>query len=236
MVQDTWPVLLTATISPSPLPHLVLTDPRERWRQYQQALQFWLNRPAVRQIIFCDNSGYDADYQDVKTWARKRGKVLEVISYKGNDASGLRGRAYGEGELIKRVLKTSILMRQAPGFFKVTGRFVVENFDSLERLTRKQRIVMSRRSVRKTRWADTRFFKMERSFYCGQLMEVHQLAQDDEWILGEAYASILAPLGIPSFPRALRIRGIAGNGAVYGDKLWRYLVKSVMAQAGLYRV
>lgn len=231
-----WPVLLTATIAPAPLPYLKMVDPEERWYQYQHALMFWLQRPKVQQIVFCDNSGYHADFSPFYHWAEKHHKTLEVLSYAGNDHALIKGRGFGEGELMRHALYTSQILTRAPGFFKVTGRLIVENFDQLEALTTHQPVVMSRRSLRRQGWADTRFFKMDRSFYCQYLIDVHEKAERDDWILGEAYAKVLAPFRIPSFPRSLRIHGIAGNGATYDDKMWRYMLKSLCAQAGLYRI
>lgn len=231
-----WPVLMTATIAPPPLPHLTVTDPQERWRQYESALRFWTSRSCVRQVVFCDNSGFPVDYAPIIRWAREHGKTIEVFSYAGNQDTVTRGRAYGEGELIRYALGVSRVLGNSPGFFKVTSRIIVENFDQLERLTRRHRVVVSKRSLRRPGWADTRFFKMDCVFYRRHLMTLHETADGDDWILGDAYAMALGPLDIPSFPRALRIHGVAGNGASYYDGIGRYLLKSLLARSGLYRI
>ncbi len=230
------PVLLTATIAPPPLPRLVALDPNQRWAQYRLALEYWMDQTRATRLVFCENSGYGVNYTPLIMRASSLSKQLEVISFNGNHEAHLKGRGYGEGEIIRYALHNSRLIASASGFFKVTGRLVVQNFDLLEYLTRSRPVVMSERSAWRKGWVDTRFYKMDKAFYLRHLQDVHLNADRPDWILGKAYAAAVGTLGLPPFPVAMRIHGVSGNGVPYDEAFWRYMAKSVLAGAGYYRV
>ncbi len=236
MIRTPLPVVLTATIEPAPLPKLALADPLGRWYQYRDALNFWLSRPSVRQIVWCENSGYPIDFSLVLDQARKAQKDLEILSYPGNEETRSKGRGYGEGEILRYAIENSRVLTNTPGFFKATGRLIIENFETLSRSSANHPVVISERTVRHHGWADTRFYKMDRDFYCRHLINVHADSDNPEWILGRAYAKVLGPLRIPSFRRAIRVRGTSGNGQSYEDSEVRHMLKSAAAISGYYQI
>lgn len=229
-------IVMTATIDPGRLDNLVLMDPQLRWNQYQESLGFWLNHPSVKDVVFFENSGCAVDFSPVQQAATRLGKRLEIVTYKGNAGTSKRGRGYGEGELLNRVLNQSYLIRDQESFFKVTGRFKVLNFARLEASSRHQPVVVNARSLKKRQWVDTRFFKMTPKFYRDHLAHVHQEANSIDYVLGEGYARALHGLSLPAFRVPIHVVGVAGNGNPYQDSPLKLAVKSVFALTGCYRV
>lgn len=131
-------VLLTATISP-PLhvKNLTRTDVGLRLRDYQAALDFYLQRledRTIDRLIFCDNSAFDL------TTLRERAQVYvergqaEFLSFQGIDYAPERGRGYGEFKLVDYAMNRSNLMTlhgEATTVWKITGRYIVSNLRRL---------------------------------------------------------------------------------------------------------
>ncbi len=229
-------IVMTATIDPGRLDNLAITDPMLRWQQYQEAVRFWLSHQSVGSVVFFENSGHPVDFTPLEDTASRLGKALEIVSYPGNVGTSEKGRGYGEGEILNRAVRDSRLIRRHKSFFKVTGRFKIANFSSLESSSRDYPVVVNERSLRKRRWVDTRFFKMTPEFYQMHLASVHQEAQTIDYVLGEGYARALHHLNLPAFRFPIRVQGIAGNGSVYQDSPLKFAVKTLFAMAGGYRV
>ncbi len=229
-------IVMTATIDPGRLDNLVLASPMLRWQQYQEALAFWLKHPSVAAVVFVENSGFPVDFSPLKKAYDRMAKPLEVVSYRGNLGTSEKGRGYGEGEILNRVLEESHLIRDNQSFFKVTGRFKVLNFGALEKTSRPHPVVVNERSLRKRRWVDTRFFKMTPEFYRRHLAHVHYEARSIDYILGEGYARVLHPMHLPAFRFPIHVVGIAGNGSSYQDSSFKLAIKTLCAAAGRYHV
>ena len=122
-------VFLTATIAP---PHTAVArnDPKVRLQDYLKALEFYLSLPTaiIDRILFVDNSG--SDITPIEEFVRKRvtGKVVELISFEGNDHAASYGKAYGEFKLLDFGLNHTSLLSETDYFWKVTGRLRVLNF------------------------------------------------------------------------------------------------------------
>ncbi|MDA8193881.1 MAG: hypothetical protein M0Z53_07785 [Thermaerobacter sp.] len=227
------PLVMTATIRPGRQPHLTVSDPAVRWGQYQSAIRFWLARPAVRILVFCENSGYPVPYAPLQAEARHAGKTLEIL--RAAEPPAGTGKAYGEGELLKTALHQSDHLRQAVAFFKVTGRIQVLNFDRIAHRTRATPTALGRRYQSQPLWADTRFFKMERAFYLRWLIDRHQLATPNT-ILGQLWGPVLTAHHLPGLWPLPHYAGQAGNGQTYDDRGWRRLARNAVALTGGYRL
>jgi hypothetical protein len=219
-----------------------LTDPAIRWAQYAAALEFWLDRPGLSGIVFAENSGYEAPYETFRRMAAERGRPLEILSWNDNGAGQQRGKGYGEGRLMERAVAESHLLRGAPGFFKVTGRLWVKNFDWLERTSRTHPIAFQRRFLGHAGWVDTRFFKVDRMFFLTHLARAYQdvtevpVEVERRWALGQAYAAVLEPLAPPSFLPLPLIVGASSLGPRYEEPTAKFAAKNVLALLGRYRL
>jgi hypothetical protein len=109
----------------------VLTDPREREKQYLDAIGFFIRESPVGKIVVGDNSGYR--YRDsLIDLARSYGKELELHCFQGDKGMVAKcGKGYGEGEIMEYLFSNSRLLRQATGFLKVTGRLRLTNIDKM---------------------------------------------------------------------------------------------------------
>lgn len=129
-------VFLTATIAP---PHSAVArnDPRLRLQDYLASLEFYLTLSSgiVDRILFVDNSG--SDITPVEEFVRKRvtDKVVELISFEGNDHSVSFGKAYGEFKLLDFGLNHTSLLSANDHFWKVTGRLKVLNLAAMVKAT-----------------------------------------------------------------------------------------------------
>lgn len=125
-------VFLTATIAP-PQSAVARHDPRLRLQDYLASLEFYLSLPSaiVDRILFVDNSG--SDITAVEEFVRKRvaDKVVELMSFEGNDHSVSLGKAYGEFKMLDFGLNQTHLLSPDDHFWKVTGRLKVLNFAAM---------------------------------------------------------------------------------------------------------
>lgn len=237
-----WPLLMTATINPRGVPRMNLQDPNARWEQYRTALSFWLEQPGLSGIVFCENSGYAAPYEQFMAYAQRIGRPFEVLSWDDNQAGVTRGKGFGEGRLMERAFSESRLLRDADGFFKVTGRLVVTNFAWVERLARRHPRAFCRRFLGQAGWVDTRFFKVDRDCFASRLVHAYHGVTEtpddprERRALGQAYAEALADESPVSFFPLPSVAGQSSWGPHYGDPGPKRLAKNILALAGQYRL
>jgi len=126
---------MTATFKPADTPGLVVRDEYERMLHYMCALVSWARPTRVRRIIFGENSNTRFDFSGIIRHLESAGKQFELLTFDGNKDSARLGKGFGEGEILEYVYRHSQLLREAPSFYKVTGRLFVGNFDALSEAT-----------------------------------------------------------------------------------------------------
>ena len=78
------PLVMTSAVDPKGMTGLSVNDVRERAGQYLGTLRFYLENPAVTEIVFIENSGYDL--ADFRRLAREfPEKTVEFIACSLND-------------------------------------------------------------------------------------------------------------------------------------------------------
>jgi hypothetical protein len=122
-------IILTAAIDPSSTPYVGMPDPKDRLFQYLCSLVSWIQLSGASSIIFCENTGYSYSYTPLEKMAEKFGKKLEILTFKDNAKSSIYGKGWGEGRIIEYIFENSILLRERPDFYKITGRYFLQNFD-----------------------------------------------------------------------------------------------------------
>lgn len=236
-----YPILMTATINPGPnVKYSVVNDPAARWKHYAEAISFWLSRSTVKDIIFCENSGYPVDYASVLHLADIYGKTLEIVSYSGNASAPSRGKGYSEGEIINYALATSAILRAAPGFYKVTGRLTVLNFNFLDSFYAHRPTAFTKFSGLSDLGVDSRFFKVSVPYYETVLKDAYtKVDETANFPIERAYLLAIrsARQPVSSFWPLPDIRGVAAStGAEYPTGFSRRLIRNALALAGLWRV
>lgn len=133
-------LLLTATVTPPQgAVQLSRVDPALRLMDYRAALDCYLNilrRGVISGIVFADNS--ESDISVLRELARQRGAEAEAefISFRGLDYPPSYGRGFGEFRMIDHAMRHSRLVSGLPAdasIWKVTGRYIVRNFESVVR-------------------------------------------------------------------------------------------------------
>jgi hypothetical protein len=124
-------LILTCTINPGDMPNVIRNDIKTRFNDYKKSFNFWLTRKCVNKIILIENSGYDLDFfrARAKDFPNKK---IEFISSNLNDTFDKKlGKGYGEFLCIKEIFENSKIVKDTDYFLKVTGRYCVNNFESI---------------------------------------------------------------------------------------------------------
>ena len=97
--------IITGTVNPpQQMGQLTLRDEKERLRQYEESIRFFLESGAFSKIVFCENSNYGTEgFSQLLEIAEREGIELELLSFQGDTKeSCIHGKGYGEGEIIDR--------------------------------------------------------------------------------------------------------------------------------------
>jgi len=179
-------LLITGAIDISnyAVPFVKITNLQERLQQYLDSLDYAINHYSkVDYIVFCENTNYSYDYSDLQKKAEKKGKKLEVLTFKGDyENIQKKGKGYGEGEIIKYALNHSAILAQSNCFYKLTGRVCVANFDKIIRTTPfENAFVFSPWFEREfKRYTRTSFYKASIPFYKQNLMDAYLEVDDNQ--------------------------------------------------------
>jgi len=122
-------ILLTACVNPQGMTYTALQDKDERLRQYQHALQWYLDN-TKSPILFVENTGYDITPMYADAIASGR---LEVLTFQGNDFDKSKGKGYGEALIIEYALTHSEFLKGDVNVLKITGRLICENVGKMAR-------------------------------------------------------------------------------------------------------
>ena len=98
---------------------------------YRIALSRWLAEPAIDRIVFCENSGTDLELlRYVAAQDKVHDQEIIFVSYSAPEADGKYGKGYGEMGILKHLLSKQIFS-YSDSLLKVTGRYSIDNFDSI---------------------------------------------------------------------------------------------------------
>lgn len=120
-------ILLTASVYPKGMANTLLSDPDERRRQYEDALDYYLVATNVP-IVFCENTLCDLSVN--YRFYIDKGR-LEFITFDGNNYDKGKGKGYGEAQIIIRAIEQSKILKQSHYVVKITGRVKVKNIQQL---------------------------------------------------------------------------------------------------------
>jgi hypothetical protein len=193
-------------------------DPRLRLQDYSAALEYWITaQRSVRDIVFVDNSGHPLDaLQAVADRHTSAGKRIELISFRTEGYSPVRGRSYGELDIMRTALARSALLKGAARFAKVTGRVCIPNFDAIVGAAAPDFDIVGRLSQNLT-WLETVLVLFRTDLFAERLLPYALAHVDDrarrpiERVLASACLQSIAD-GHRWYPFAesARIRGVRG--------------------------
>jgi hypothetical protein len=193
-----------------------------RLRDYAGALESWITQQdAIRDIVFFDNSGYPLDrLREVVDRHADAGKRVELHSVLTTGYSKIRGRSFGELDIMRNALAQSALMRNASCFVKVTGRVFVPNIDAIMSRVADDFDVIGRLSHNLS-WLDTVCVLFRRELFAQRLLPYaldhvnDQTGHHIERVLASACLHSIADgsrwYPFPAEPRIQGVRGVDGR-------------------------
>ncbi|MGE4260515.1 hypothetical protein [Shewanella sp.] len=231
------PLLITTCILPS-APYTKLNNIQERLHHTITGLRELSKIASNNNVVICDGSGFDfSDYQaEIESLFCKS----EIISFKNNyEMVKIKGKGYGEGEIVKYAISHSKLINQAQKFAKITGKLWVENLNSLISIQKTDAAFLPTLSKYDLPICiDTRFYICSLSFYKKFLIDVHELVDDRqgnhlEDIFFKKLKSINIEVSDVIFRKYPVIRGCSGTTAnIYKQK--KYEIFKKMLKLYLY--
>jgi len=212
-------VLLTCTIDVRGVAFMERASIDDRFDDYVQAFQLWLDSPNAQNIIFVENSGYDLRvFREMAAAAHN--KSVEFVSFDGQNFDRDLGKGYGEMIALKQVLSDSNLLKSIGKFIKVNGRYYVPQLNEVSQLWDSETEVICDFTKNLT-WSDSRVFGGSRSFLETYLLPELALVNDTggryfEHALAFAAHSAMAAGGGWKLCPPVPIVGISGtDNAVY---------------------
>ncbi|HEX9511840.1 MAG TPA: hypothetical protein VF939_15220 [Puia sp.] len=250
MILDKCALVITSSVYVS-AKYTALLDPRQREGQYLDSLSWFIRDSPLTKIIVCDNSGYHYP-ASLYELAAAHHKEIELLSFSGNSALVKEyGKGYGEGEIMEFVMTHSLLLREAEGFLKVTGRLKVVNIDKVLRHSKASENYFMPVSLLRPRFlvpraarpcVEVRVYYVTKVFFRDVLLTAYKQVRDDHtFFLEHAYYQAIAQSPAASsvrcFPTAPEITGISGsNGWVFSERSWpKKLLIQLVSHLGYIR-
>jgi hypothetical protein len=238
-------LLLTGAINvlQQMVPTPVISNSEERLSQYLYSIGYAIDHYySIEKIVFCENTDYAHNYVSLIERARKKGKELEILTFKGNyPVIQQRGKGYGEGEAIEYALKNSKLLKNYRSFYKLTGRLVIENLDQLVASTKEENgFIWHPKEIyqRKTDHVETFFFKASREFYTDRLLDAYKEVDEiNHLYIEHLFYERLKKLKIRAFKFPLQIIGNSGtSGKPYLESMNAIRLERICCIAGAHHL
>lgn len=124
-------IILPCTINPCGMPNVARYDVETRLNDYKKSFNFWIKNKNINKVILIENSGYDLSVFNkiAKDFPNKK---IEILSSNSNNSFNKKlGKGYGEYLCLKEVFENSKIVKETDYFIKITGRYIVKNFDSI---------------------------------------------------------------------------------------------------------
>jgi hypothetical protein len=217
----------------------VLKDPDVREAQYVDSILFYIRSKAIRNIVVCDNSGFDhAKNERLAAEAKKYGKDIEFLSFVGDkDKIKSQGKGYGEGQIMEYTFRASRLLGKEENFFKVTGRVIVLNIDRIASRVKPghtyfQKMTMNPLNKLYKFNVDTRLYYCSRAFFERHLLDAFTSVDDNGGrYLEHTYYDrmVLDKVRWKEFAVFPRYTGISGStGLSYSKPLLKWWVQKII--------
>lgn len=213
-----------------------MIDPQVRLFQLCCSVISWLGTDAIRNIVICDNTLPDYDFQPLRRLAKESGKNIEILTFPGDrEEVKKKGKGYGEGEIIKHALENSQLIENCDSFYKITGRVFVNNFETIHqahlnsarvfdnpisnirRFAKRIAVILSTNSRHGRGMVRTVFYKCDLAFFKEKLLTSNERVSDSgRFYLEHSYFFPLIKGGFSTFKISPVLVGFSGgSGELY---------------------
>lgn len=232
-------ILLTACINPNTDHQVSINDIETRLKSYQDALLFWIKDSNFKNIVFCENSLYPFDSKKFDDLSDLYNKKFEFISLQGSELGKERGKGFLEGEMMEFALKNSKLLKSSESFYKVTGRLIIKNVNTLLKLHKNDPSVFLL-AARKSTTIDTRFFKCSKEAFIHLLGNSYKSVFDKNgYYLEHSYFDTIRNKNIQIKPFKLYpdIIGLSGStGTTYQKSFIGRILRTLLIKLGQYSI
>lgn len=222
-------------------PYVVIKNTEERLQDYLGTIRWAIEETEFNDILFCDNSNYQLDavkeIHCLKTLGEKKGKRFVYYSFQGNvQEVKLKGKGYGEGEILSYLYENSPIMHHYEYYYKITGRLTIQNISKIHLSDKAENLFIFDVGMRSV---DTRFYKMRMKDYVNFFQEAYKKVNDSEnKVLEYVYFSTLDSNRLPfgRFNRSLEFRGKSGSsGTEYLNVYHENCFFGLLYQSFLYK-
>ena len=210
-------LLITATILPQEKRYIWLKNSERRLKQYMDSLKYYIVNTDIKEIVFCENSGYDFRKDELFLLADKCNKKIEIIQFVGNQYKIARyGKGFGEGEIIEYALKNSCLLGKANYFIKVTGRLKIKNIDLIKNKLDLNKMYLNK-NVDKQQSINTVIYCMPKRMYKKFVVDAYKRVYDKKGkYIEQVFKEVVEDNGlniynIPYYPYIDGFRGTTGR-------------------------
>lgn len=215
-------LIITGCISPlHNQRYLFLKDEKERLKQYLECIDYYVRNTKIKNIVFCENSGFFFDkVDDLLKSATVLGVKMEWLSFRGDMelVAKYSTKGIGEDEILDYVFTNSKLVKDARSFSKVTGRLILLNIDKLLECAQYETNYFYRDIYSNGLNLDTRFYVMDVNSYKYHLRRCYSIVKDYDLSLERVYR-VLLKRKYKTLPLYPRFRGISGGvGVDYGKE------------------
>lgn len=209
-----FPLVIPTAFAPrSDVPYVGLKQGDLRNRATVYSIAWWLCQSNFDKIVVVETTGDASLASSLQTLAAACGKTLEFHAIDNDHASvARRGKGFGEGFALDRAWDRSQILQQCSGFFKCTGKIVVENYRECIAFARgKQFYFDAPRTL--PNFVDTRFYFATRDFWLRNLRYAYKSVDDPgKFYLEHAYFQAIAQVApVPFNPIVFRYSGVSGT-------------------------
>jgi len=222
-------LITTANNPPVGIPFLKMTNVAMRIITAKASVFFWAAHGAKKIVIADATGGVLLSNEDILLLSQIGVEVEQISYHQNHDLVKLKGKGFGEGELLSFALENSKMLKNESNFFKCTGKIFCRNFDKILQLIESNSINnLYWRHLGEgdglQQWVDLRFFYTEMNFCKEVLIPAYMLA-DDHKAAAEYFAYISLTKNLLS-AKSLRphLSGFAGGtGKPYFDSSLGFL-------------
>ena len=178
-------LITTANQPPNGVPFLEMTDAAIRCVTAKASVFFWAAQ-GIEKIVIADATGGTLlDSSEVLLLKQINVDVEQISYYQDEQQLRLKGKGYGEGELLSFALENSITLGTVDRFFKCTGKVYCRNFEAIINMVNHNKLqsIFWRHlgeGGSLQQWADIRFYYTTKEFCHDSLIPAYQKANDSK--------------------------------------------------------
>lgn len=120
-------LFITATIDCGQTPEVRRNDPVKRRQDYLIAFRTWMSLNCDADVLLCENSNADLSSFREAAARHESDTAVRLISFAGNVGAQLRGKGYGEIEMLSYAFDMIPELKDYRYIIKISGRYRVIN-------------------------------------------------------------------------------------------------------------